>query len=87
MTGYERDFIYKTIPSLTDAIDKLTGAIKENSNDNDFDTIKRILSSAGLPYTVRVEEDKMLILGQSKELGMNVTFEFALDKSLNDFYI
>ena len=35
MTGYEKDFIYKTIPSLTKAINNLSDKI-ESKNTNKF---------------------------------------------------
>lgn len=87
MTGYERDFIYKTIPDLSRSIEKLSDSIKERTDDNDFDTLKRIFSSTGLAYKVDPKDDKYVLSVQTSDVGREVIYEFDLNKKLIQLYI
>lgn len=50
MTKYEQDFIYKTIPNLTKAIDNLSEKIDKLDNDNvkDLNKFYQALDDAGI---------------------------------------
>lgn len=87
MTGYERDFIYKTIPDLTRSINNLASSITERDGDNDFDTMKRIFSSAGLSYKIEPRDDKYIVIVKSDDIDLSVFFEFDLNKKLLGLYI
>lgn len=82
MTGYEQDFIYKTLPRLTNAIEGLTKEIKRynDSKDRDMENIvKDIIIDAlrAKGYDVTIDTDGIYIDEEDTTTGVKISVEIV----------